>query len=131
MYVTFSPHFFALAAGHAGAIIDQIAAHSEITALQQHILDQANAVEFLEVYKGVVPEYNVSACCVILKLGPMIRRSLSFFREIFDLSDASICGPAPVVDQPLAHTLSEWELDVGVSKGFGAKHGMSVLRSFE
>lgn len=55
------PRVSAFFSGHAGAIIDQIAAHFEITALQQHILDQANAVEFLEVYKGVVPEYNVSA----------------------------------------------------------------------
>jgi alkanesulfonate monooxygenase SsuD/methylene tetrahydromethanopterin reductase-like flavin-dependent oxidoreductase (luciferase family) len=46
-------------AGHAGAIIDQIQDRFEITALEQHNLDQPNAAEFLEVYKGVIPEYNV------------------------------------------------------------------------
>ncbi|GAQ77823.1 Nucleoside diphosphate kinase [Klebsormidium nitens] len=86
------PH--AVTAGHAGAIIDQIAAHFEITALQQHILDQANAVEFLEVYKGVVPEYN--GLVDELKSGPLIALEVTSRDGSPDVVQElrEFCGPA-------------------------------------
>lgn len=47
--------------GNAGKIIDRILEEGfEISALQSFVMDRPNAEEFLEVYKGVVPEYTVS-----------------------------------------------------------------------
>lgn len=50
------PH--AIQAGHAGSIIDAILQDGfDISALELFNLDKTSAEEFLEVYKGVVPEY--------------------------------------------------------------------------
>lgn len=50
------PH--AIQAGHAGAIIDAILRDGfDISSLELFHLDKASSEEFLEVYKGVVPEY--------------------------------------------------------------------------
>ena len=50
------PH--AVQAGHAGAIIDAILRDGfDISALELFNLDKTSAEEFLEVYKGVIPEY--------------------------------------------------------------------------
>jgi nucleoside-diphosphate kinase len=54
------PH--ALLAGHAGPIIDSILkAGFEISAMQMFNLDRQAVGEFLEVYKGVIAEYNAVA----------------------------------------------------------------------
>jgi nucleoside-diphosphate kinase len=54
------PH--AMHLGQAGAIIDSILSNSyEISAMQVFNLDRTAADEFLEVYKGVLPEYNALA----------------------------------------------------------------------
>ena len=48
--------------GHTGKIITSFQkAGYEITDLQLFRLEKADAEEFLEVYKGVVPEYYVSS----------------------------------------------------------------------
>jgi len=50
------PH--SVAKGDAGQIIDDIITDGfEITAMQMFTMDRPNAEEFLDVYKGVVPEY--------------------------------------------------------------------------
>lgn len=50
------PHV--VSAGQAGQVIDTILAEGfEISALQMFNLDKPTAEEFLEIYKGVVPEY--------------------------------------------------------------------------
>ena len=47
--------------GHAGKIIQDIIKEGyTITDLELFHLDRSNAEEFLEVYKGIVPEYHVS-----------------------------------------------------------------------
>jgi nucleoside-diphosphate kinase len=47
--------------GHGGKIIDRILTEGfEISALKLVHLTQQTAEEFMEVYKGVVPEYHVS-----------------------------------------------------------------------
>eukprot|EP00243_Klebsormidium_subtile_P004155 TRINITY_DN17940_c0_g1_i1.p1 TRINITY_DN17940_c0_g1~~TRINITY_DN17940_c0_g1_i1.p1 ORF type:complete len:379 (-),score=90.80 TRINITY_DN17940_c0_g1_i1:275-1411(-) len=86
------PH--AVTAGHAGAIVDQIAAYFEITAVQQHILDYANAVEFLEVYKGIVPEYN--GLLDELRSGPLIALEVTSRDGSPDVVQEfrEFCGPA-------------------------------------
>mmetsp|Transcript_10092 Transcript_10092/g.11805 ORF Transcript_10092/g.11805 Transcript_10092/m.11805 type:complete len:344 (+) Transcript_10092:83-1114(+) len=50
------PH--AVLAGHAGMIIDLIGQNYNITALEMFVLPRPNAMEFYEVYKGVVAEYS-------------------------------------------------------------------------
>ena len=51
------PH--AVHAGHTGAVLDAIMdAGYDVSALEIFRLDEAAAKEFLEVYQGVVPEYN-------------------------------------------------------------------------
>lgn len=45
--------------GLAGQIISAVSAHGfQIRALQSFVLNRANAEEFLEIYKGVVPDYG-------------------------------------------------------------------------
>lgn len=54
------PH--AVVGGSLGAIIDTIfKAGFEISALQMFNLDRQSAEEFLEVYRGVIPQYNAIA----------------------------------------------------------------------
>jgi len=43
---------------YLGLLLDGVLANFDITGLQTFTLDRANAMEFYEVYKGVVPEYN-------------------------------------------------------------------------
>lgn len=51
------PH--AVAAGHTGAVLDEILESGyEVSAAQLFHLTPTDAHEFLEVYQGVVPEYN-------------------------------------------------------------------------
>jgi nucleoside-diphosphate kinase len=49
------PH--ALASGSGGALLSALQAQFEVTAAAVVCLDRADAASFLEVYKGVVPEY--------------------------------------------------------------------------
>jgi len=52
--------------GSAGKIIDKILEEGfEVSAMQTFALDRPNAEEFLEVYKGVMPEYTVSLWCSV------------------------------------------------------------------
>ena len=51
------PH--AIEQGFAGHIIDRILEEGfEISALSSTFLDRTNAEEFMDLYKGVVPNYN-------------------------------------------------------------------------
>jgi nucleoside-diphosphate kinase len=51
------PH--AIEQGFAGHIIDRILEEGfEISALSSCFLDRTNAEEFMDLYKGVVPNYN-------------------------------------------------------------------------
>ena len=67
------PHL--VLAGQSGEIIDGVmAAGFKVSALEMFHLERANAEEFLEVYKGVVPEYNsmvmelISGPCIALEV---------------------------------------------------------------
>eukprot|EP00899_Mesostigma_viride_P026546 jgi/Mesvir1/7076/Mv09187-RA.1 len=67
------PH--AVKEGVLGAILDQILSRFSITALEMFSLDRANANEFFEAYKGVVPEFN--AMVDQLTSGPFVALEVS------------------------------------------------------
>lgn len=62
------PH--AIAEGKAGAMIEEISQALQINCVQMFTLGSANAAEFYEVYKGVVPEYAKKV--VEMTAGPCI-----------------------------------------------------------
>jgi len=68
------PH--AVMEGDAGKLMQRISETFEITALQMFHMEQANAEEFYEVYKGVVQEYPemvkelTSGPCIALEVRP-------------------------------------------------------------
>lgn len=62
------PH--AIAEGKAGAMLRDLGSKCQINCAQMFILGSANAMEFYEVYKGVVPEYSKKV--VELTAGPCI-----------------------------------------------------------
>lgn len=71
--VVVKPH--AVQSGQAGLIVDAVQqAGFEVSAAELFRLDQQAAAEFLEVYKGVVPEYNAlskelaSSACLVLEV---------------------------------------------------------------
>lgn len=81
--------------GQAGPIISQIEhAGFQITALQMFHLDQANAQEFLEVYKGVVQEYQdmvthlTSGPCIAMEI--RAQDAARSFREMVGPADPEI-----------------------------------------
>ncbi len=87
------PHVFM--DGHVGQIMKDIrAAGLEITALQLHYMEKANAEEFYEVYKGVVSEYN--SMVEELTSGPCIAMEIrgsnahATFRELVGPGDPEI-----------------------------------------
>ena len=87
------PH--AIIDGNAGKIIDDILEDGfEISALQMFHLNRAMAEEFLEVYKGVLPEYN--AMVEHLLTGPVMALEVraencaTAFRELAGPSDPEI-----------------------------------------
>ena len=87
------PH--AVMDGLAGKIIKEItAAGLQVTALQLHYMEKANADEFYEVYKGVVAEYN--SMVEELTSGPCIAMEISgsnahaTFRELVGPVDPEI-----------------------------------------
>ena len=87
------PH--AVMDGLTGKIIKEItAAGLQVTALQLHYMEKANADEFYEVYKGVVAEYN--SMVEELTSGPCIAMEISgsnahaTFRELVGPVDPEI-----------------------------------------
>lgn len=91
------PHV--LAQGNAGKILDTILVEGfEISALQMFYLDRPTSEEFLEVYKGVLPEFPSLA--EHLTTGPCI--ALEVRQEDAVNSFRSLCGPH---DPELAKTL--------------------------
>lgn len=91
------PH--AIKSGAAGAIISAILNKGfEISAIEQFVLDQTSAQEFLEVYNTVVPEY--SAMVQELCSGPSIAMELRAENAVN--SFRSFAGPAdPVIARAL------------------------------
>mmetsp|Transcript_32340 Transcript_32340/g.36680 ORF Transcript_32340/g.36680 Transcript_32340/m.36680 type:complete len:376 (+) Transcript_32340:42-1169(+) len=82
------PH--AVQAGVAGQIIDFILEEGfEISAMEMFYLDKPTSEEFLEVYKGVLPEYT--ALAEHLTTGPSI--ALEIRQENAVASFREICGP--------------------------------------
>ncbi|KAM9848717.1 nucleoside diphosphate kinase homolog 7 [Aulostomus maculatus] len=94
------PH--AIAEGLTGKILNSIsAAGFEISALQMFNMDQANAEEFYEVYKGVVTEYNsmvtelCSGRCMVLEIhGADTPKSFRDFCGPVDPEIARLLRPA-------------------------------------
>lgn len=87
------PH--AVNEGLVGKIIkDIVGAGLEVTALQMHYMDKANAEEFYEVYKGVVVEYSsmveevTSGPCVVMEVSG--RDAHATFRQLVGPSDPEI-----------------------------------------
>jgi len=91
------PHI--IAGLKTGKIIDYIlSAGFEISALQMFFLDKATSEEFLEVYKGVLPEY--SGLSAHLATGPCI--ALEIRQENAVAAFRDLCGPH---DPEIAKTL--------------------------
>lgn len=112
------PH--AVVAGYAGQVLDKIMESFNVTAAQMFSLSRPNAMEFYEVYKGVVPEYN--SMVEELTSGPFIALELTAksgenpvesFREL--------CGP---LDPEIARLLRPKSLRAlfGVDKVRNAVH---------
>jgi nucleoside-diphosphate kinase len=84
---------------NAGRIIDQILSEGfEISALQMFFLDKATSEEFLEVYKGVLPEFG--AMSGHLTTGPSIVLEVRQENAVNSFRD--LCGPH---DPEIAKTL--------------------------
>jgi len=87
-------------AGNAGKIINAITeAGFKVSAAQMHMLEKANAEEFLEVYKGVVHEYVsmvtelISGPCLALEITGMPDNTQAIgpaFRELAGPADPEI-----------------------------------------
>eukprot|EP00761_Pharyngomonas_kirbyi_P012619 gb/GECH01012646.1/.p1 GENE.gb/GECH01012646.1/~~gb/GECH01012646.1/.p1 ORF type:complete len:377 (+),score=93.81 gb/GECH01012646.1/:1-1131(+) len=107
------PH--AVFEGLTGKIIDDIMEEGyEISALEMFVLDETNAAEFLEVYKGVIPEYKFiveemsTGPCVAMEI-----RSESAVREFRET-----CGP---FDPEIARALR--------SNSLRAKYGKTKVKN--
>lgn len=88
-----------LSQGNAGKILDIILSEGfEISALQMFYLDRPTSEEFLEVYKGVLPEFPSLA--EHLTTGPCI--ALEIRQEDAVNAFRGLCGPH---DPELAKTL--------------------------
>lgn len=109
----------ALVAGYQGLAIDQILQNFNVTAMELFRLDRANAGEFFEVYKGVVPEYNsmvdelISGDFIAIEISESGGNPVSALREF--------CGPA---DPEIARVLRPKSLraQFGVNKVQNAIH---------
>jgi len=87
--------------GFTGAILDAVlAAGYQITAMQVFNMDRPNALEFLEVYRGVVPEYN--AMVEELTSGQLLAFEVSGYGDMTVAAFRELCGP---VDPEIAKTL--------------------------
>lgn len=89
------PH--TVASGFHGKIIDSIIERGfEISAMEMFTVERANAEEFFEVYKGVVPEFNamvselISGSCIALEITKNGRNVVEEFREVVGPSDPGI-----------------------------------------
>ncbi|KAJ3099074.1 Nucleoside diphosphate kinase 7 [Phlyctochytrium planicorne] len=89
------PH--AIQFGLTGKIIDAIwKGGFNITDLEMFNLERVNAEEFLEIYKGVVPEYHLmldqltSGPCIALEITAPVDRIVSSFREFVGPQDPSL-----------------------------------------
>jgi len=92
------PH--AVSGGVAGEIIQRIQREGfEISAIQMFTVDQANACDFFEVYKNVVPEYQGMVEALIL--GPCIAMNIRAPQNALE-SFRAVCGPS---DPELARIL--------------------------
>eukprot|EP01083_Nonionella_stella_P133799 406829_1 len=87
------PH--AVSKGLSGRIIDSILSEGfEISAIQFFTMDRSGAEEFLEVYKGVVPEYHamveemVSGGCIAMEI--RAESAVAKFRDLCGPFDAEI-----------------------------------------
>eukprot|EP00898_Chlorokybus_atmophyticus_P000054 jgi/Chlat1/1049/Chrsp110S01534 len=91
--VIVKPH--ALLEGHAGAIIDAVLSRYDVTALEMFKLDRPRASEFLEVYRGVVPEYSAmveeltSGPCIVMEVRPQEREASNAHESV-----RALCGPS-------------------------------------
>eukprot|EP00753_Platysulcus_tardus_P002553 PLAT11672.1.p1 GENE.PLAT11672.1~~PLAT11672.1.p1 ORF type:complete len:385 (-),score=132.72 PLAT11672.1:131-1255(-) len=93
------PH--AVLAGLSGKVIDAVLdAGFEVSAMELFHLDRPSAEEFLEVYKGVLREYNsmvdelCSGPCIVLEV--RAEEAVSTFRELcgpFDVEIAKVLRP--------------------------------------
>lgn len=82
------PH--AIKEGYHGKIIDMILEEGfEISAMEMFYIDKPTSEEFLEVYKGVVPEYQ--PICEHLTTGPVIVMEIR--QEDAIESFRKLCGP--------------------------------------
>ncbi len=85
--------------GSAGAIIQKISENFDISAMQMYHMEQANAEEFYEVYKGVVQEYHemvkelTSGPCIAMEIKPKDIRP----DEDCPVSFRNLVGPADPV----------------------------------
>jgi nucleoside diphosphate kinase len=90
------PH--TITAGFHGKILDKIIEHGfEISAMEMFSVERANAEEFFEVYKGVVPEYNamvaelISGKCIALEVTKgSVQDVVEEFRTIVGPADPGI-----------------------------------------
>lgn len=102
------PHLYQ--EGNIGRAIDMILTSGhEISALELFMLDKPVAEEFLDVYKGVLPEY--SALVEHLTSGPVI--ALEVRQENVVQSFREICGPH---DPDLAKTLRKGTIRAELGK---------------
>lgn len=93
------PH--AVSGGVAGEIIQRIQREGfDISAMQMFTLDSANAADFLEVYRNVVPEYT--GMVEALTVGPCIAMEIKSPQEEVVDAFRAFCGPA---DPELARVL--------------------------
>lgn len=111
------PH--AVINGNTGYVISRLAsAGFEISALQLFSLDKAASAEFLEVYQGVLPEYN--ALVEHMQSGPCVAIEVRLAQDAVP-SLREICGPA---DPAIAKVIrpNTIRADIGSSKVLNGVH---------
>ena len=102
------PHIYQ--EGNVGKVLDMILAGGfEISALELFILDKPVAEEFLDVYKGVLPEY--SALVEHMTSGPVI--ALEVRQDNVVQAFRELCGPH---DPELAKTLRKGTIRAELGK---------------
>ncbi|CAH1992692.1 unnamed protein product [Acanthoscelides obtectus] len=110
------PH--AIAEGNLGDIISVITSSAfKITAAQMFYLSNANADEFLEVYKGVVTDYHAMLCSFVD--GPCVAFEIAGKNSDMDVQ--KLCGP---VDPEIARQIRPGSLraEFGTDKCKSAVH---------
>ena len=105
------PH--AVVNGNTGYVLSRLSnAGFEISALQLFSLDKSASAEFLEVYQGVLPEYN--ALVNEMQSGPCVAIEVRLAENVVP-SLREICGPA---DPTIAKVIrpNTIRADIGASK---------------